>query len=101
MSDGGARPEHKESCTRCSFHVPEPSENLSSCHQFNPNPIVLHVDVVGRVDDVATAMFCFCIVHSVRLWWHVYREASVGANLVKCGRSELVSLETSAANFHQ
>ena len=72
------------------------------CHRltnFDHNPIALHVDVVGRVDVVATAMFCFCIVHSVRLWWHVYREASVGPNLLKCGRSELVSLETGLSNL--
>ena len=61
MSDGGARPEHKESCTHCSFHVPEHSGNLSSSHQFNHNPTVLHGDVVGRVDVVPTAMFCFAL----------------------------------------
>ena len=53
---------------------------LSSSHQLNLNSAVLHVDVEGRVDVDATAMFV-CIGHLVRLWWHVYREASVGANL--------------------
>ena len=53
---------------------------LSSSHQFNHNATVLHVDVVGRVDIDATAMLV-CIGHSARWWWHVYREASVGANL--------------------